>query len=120
MFLTHFISGNAHATEYRVGRGVELEPVTLLNVRVLDYLACPNCGALKMRQVGKCCTDTCRVALYRWRKAQIFNPHTRDAEKARRPVQRIGARSLKPLRSYNTEYQGSTLRTANRACLEST
>jgi hypothetical protein len=86
-----------------------LEHVTLLNVRVLDYLACPNCGVPKLRQLGKCCCVACRVALHRWRQTQ-----KREAAKARRPLIRIGARSVKPLRSYNTEYHGNILRTVNR------
>ncbi len=70
--------------------------VTLLNVRVLDYLACPNCGAPRLRRLGKCCNVVCRVALHRWRKAQYH-----AAQKARRPVVRIGRRSTLALRSPN-------------------
>jgi hypothetical protein len=91
-----------------------LEPVTLLSVKVCDYLACPNCGDPLTRQAGKCCDGACRVALHRWRKSQM-----REAQVARRPVVRFGGRSLKPLRSYNTEYSGLTLRTVNRAAVDS-
>ena len=114
-----------------------LENVTLLNAnviekRVWDFLACPNCGAIRLKRVGKCCDVRCRVALHRWRKAQtgeLAQEYTeretrnqaRAEERARRPRRlKIGARSLKPLRSYNTEYHGNTLRTVNRACLEGT
>jgi hypothetical protein len=108
----------------------QLKPVTLLNVKVLDFLACPNCGYPLPGQAGKCCNGTCRVALHRWKKAQAcdlqeaYNAREVKAQqladaKARRPVKREGGRSLKPLRSYNTEYDnGGTLRTVNRACLD--
>ena len=111
-----------------------MKSVTLLSVkerRVWDFLSCPNCGNPSPRMAGKCCDGACRVALHRWRKAQTgelaqkyadreARVQARAEEIARRPKLKIGARSLKPLRSYNTEYHGSTLRTVNRACLEGT
>lgn len=90
-----------------------MEPVTLLNRKVLDYLGCPNCGAPRLRYVGKCCNGACRVALHRWRKAQPYTvsqyieresearAQVRDEVKRRRPVVRIGRRSTLALRSPN-------------------
>ena len=88
------------------------ELVTLLSVKVCDYLACPNCGYHSPRRAGKCCDGACRTALYRWRKAQActvqeqFNSRDVQAQqradaKARRPIVRIGGRSLKALKSPN-------------------
>ena len=66
------------------------------------------------------CSDTCREEFARLRKEmQLLEEQAALEQKARRPVVRIGARSLKPLRSHNTEYDnGGGLRTVNRACLE--
>ena len=92
-----------------------MEDVTFLNGRVLDYLACPNCGNPTPRTAGKCCNVRCRVALHRWK-----HTHTRElaqeyaerearadqraAEIALRPTVRIGARSLKALKSPNAPF----------------
>ena len=90
----------------------QLEPVTLLNVRVLDYLACPNCGNPLPRRAGKCCDGACRVALHRWRQSQgctlqeryntrEIQAQQREAVKRRRPVEWVGRRSTLALRSPN-------------------
>ena len=84
------------SSTYTAGRSkVSMETVTLLNVKFWDLLACPNCGDPTPSRAGRCCSNKgkCRVALHRWRKAQA-----RAAQDARRPVVRIGARSLKALR----------------------
>ena len=75
--------------------GVSMETVTLLNVKVWDFLACPYCGNPTPNRAGKCCSNKgkCRVALHRWRKAQA-----NAAQDARRPEVKIGVRSQKALR----------------------
>lgn len=76
-------------------------------------MPCDVCGTLILRpkwarQVF--CDDVCREEhAGLMRRLSIIEQEAALEQKARRPVVRIGARSLKPLRSYNTEYHGDTL-----------
>jgi predicted nucleic acid-binding Zn ribbon protein len=86
-------------------------------------MSCYVCGTLLFRpkwarQVF--CSDMCREEYSRQTKEmRLLEEQAALEQKARRPVKREGGRSLKPLRSYNTEYDnGGTLRTVNRACLD--
>lgn len=83
---------NRESPSRRAGERCRMEAVTLLNIKVQDFLSCPNCGNPSPRKLGKCCNGACRVALHRWR---MRKPEC----VASNPVVRIGTRSLKALRS---------------------
>src|SRR6266436_4263417 len=105
----------------RVSEVCLVEHVTLLNVKVLDFLGCPNCGEPWRLRAGTCCDGACRVALHRWRNSQASylqetyeereaHAQRRTEAKARRPRLKIGRRSLKALKS-DTYQGGRTLTT---------
>jgi hypothetical protein len=86
------------------------------NRRNIDLLACPNCGNSTPRRQGTCCDGACRVALHRWRHSdQRGWPYTEpyEAQVQRRPMVKIGTRSLKALRS-STYGHERVLRTSAR------
>ena len=79
-------------------------------------LPCDVCGSLVLRPKWArhvICSDACREESARVQSE--MRAVEEQQEKARRPVVHIGARSLKPLRSYNTEYDvRGNLRMVNR------
>jgi hypothetical protein len=76
--------------------------LTQWNRRNIDLLGCPNCPNPTPKVASKCCDGACRVALHRWRHSdQRGWPYTEpfEAQVQRRPMVKIGTRSLKKLRS---------------------
>ena len=77
-------------------------------------LPCVECGALTLRPKWVrtvFCSKECREEFSR------LDLLPTAEQRSRYPVVHIGARSLTPLFSYNTEYRAGKLRTVNRACL---